>query len=265
MVRAVPGSVEDWRGGIDYTPSCGTDPFIWGCQRDGSGDVDSEKPQGDLSEAVFFDSVTIGVQYTCNPSAKTLSPIGDLVSDSARYAYQRFRWQRLARVLVDGQVNAFTLINPSFQSVAQVPAGLDVDNPSGIVTTIQAMLELSQCTSWDAQRVLHVPQQYLPHFLNQYLVEWDNDAGVYKMGQHLVSFDCYPNVGPQPDLDPGADDGSTFWMYMSDAPMAAFDSEVIEAATHVRMNRYTASAESGAIIAFNPCGVVASKAIVCEC
>lgn len=262
VVRPVPGSVVEWRGGIDYTPSCGVSPFIWGCDRDGGVDPDSEKPQGELEEAVFFDSVTIGVQYSCLPGSETLSPIGDLVSDSARYAYDRYRWQRLAQVLSDGVVNGAGGANPSLQSVAEVPDGFDPDAPAGIPSTIQGMLD-SQCSAWDAQRVLHVPQQYLPHFLTQYLVEWDADVGVYRMGTHLVSFDCYPNLGPEGD-EP-AEDGSEVWMYMTDAPMAAFDSEVIESATHVRLNRTTASAESGAIIAFNTCGVVAAKALICAC
>lgn len=191
-------TVEQWRDGIDPTFQCDVAGGRWGCSglsAEGFGlpaegglkdpfDLDGESPR--VYPTLIWTTTGCTV-------AGTQTIIGNVIDRQGRQALDRIRWSAIADLLFDGQNGRDSQPNTSFMGNAVVAPGTDLANPVGIVPTIQGMLEAMDGQR-DQQGVLHVPQQYLPYFLKQHLVEWDGSN--YRMGADLlVSFDEYPNSG----------------------------------------------------------------------
>lgn len=261
VVSPMPLTEEEWRTGVQLTPVCGLEPFVWGCASE------DEKPVADIEDYSEFSSTMIGVEVQCGPNGPN-SPIGDIARRIARQGLERTRWSRLAQVLSDGVVGGGSVggwaVNPSLQSEALTPSGFDPDNPAGIAPTLQGLLD-GLCACWQGDIVFHVPASYLPQFVRQYIVEWDSARGVWTMGPYDFSFDCYPNLGPEAveDVTPTAQDGSEFWIYATSRPLAAFSREMAFDARGVDRNNYLVEALRGAIVAFDPCCAFAAKAATC--
>lgn len=261
VMMPIPVGESDWRTGVQITPVCGLEPFVWGCASDGDKDVSS------VEATVEFQATTIGVEVECGPNGPH-SPIGDIARDTAARGLERTRWSRLAQVLHDGEVAGGNVgswtTNPSLQSTATTPDGFDPDNVAGITSTLAGLLD-GLCGCWQADVVVHVPVGFLPYFVRATLVEWDASRELWTMGGFDFSFDCYPNLGP-PAVEiasPTPTDGSEVWMYVSSRPMAGWSSEEIVAARKVQLNEYIVEASRGAIVAFDPCCTLAAKATVC--
>ena len=275
----------EWRTGVQYTTKCSTDSFIWGCEGGANesldtGEFDTEKTETATAAPhdVDFYPGMIGSTTECMVAGRQ-TVIGDLVRQSAEQSLDRVRYSTLAQILYYGNVGR-TDRNASLQGDATVPDGFDPSAPSGIKQTLQGLLDAtSRC--WDQQLVFHVPAQYLPYFLADALVEFDQSAGVYRMGAHLVSFDTYVNLGPNaliggsggfdpeeddPALDPrlASADGSDFWIYATSTPLIGLDAvDVQSSILDPRLNKYRVVAEQGAIILFDPCCAIGAKAAVC--
>lgn len=270
----VPLPVEEWRTGVIWTTQCEVDSFVWGCdsaERGGGGQV---KPAAALGadEPEFYPGV-IGARTTCD-IAGSRTIIGDRVRTIAEQMLDRTRYGQLAQILADGDVGRDAAgvpdRNPSVVYDGQVPANFNNNSPSTLRGTMQGLMDAA-CTCWDQQLVFHVPRPYLAQFLHERLVVWDEADGVYRMGDHLVSFDCYPNIGPdqdfagnaQPDQNVPAADGSEVWIWATSRPMIGLD-EVMDDYSHrdVRQNSYDVVAEQGAIVMVDPCCIYAAKAVV---
>lgn len=257
--------VSEWRTGVQYTPQCDIDGFIWGCEGSSVVADDGLKPNTPPGSASDIYPGTLGVRSQCNIGGRQ-TVIGDVVRQVAEQGLERARYSLLADIMYDGEVGRATP-NVSFKTDATVPAGFDPLVPAGIVNTMQGLLDAA-CTCWDQQLVFHVPVAYLPHFLAKYIVEWDEGAGVYRMGAHLVSFDCYTNLGPDavdPDDRIPAADGSEVWIYATGAPLIGLDPDidVHSSILDARINLYNVVAEQGGIVLMDSCCIVGAKAAVC--
>jgi hypothetical protein len=238
---------------------------VWGCDQGhdtGEGNI-TEKPITSPSSEVLVNPGVVGVVSECDVAGRK-SIVGDRQRQVAELGLQRVQWNLAAEILYSGDVG-LAAANPSFKTSATIPAGWDPLVPSGIEETIEGLLE-AVCDCWHGQLVLHVPQQFLPHFLVRSLVVFDVSADVYRMGAHLVSFDCYPNLGPDdaaPNEDPAAD-GSEVWMYVSPPPRIEFGAnfELAEALTPLQ-NVSAVRAERPVIVALDPCCVIGAKAGIC--
>jgi len=254
---AVPIPTSDWHSGVQVTPVCGVEPFVWGCAS--SSGEPGEKPITPILPSEQFDSTMIGVMVDCDGGPGAL---GKIEATIASEGWQRTAWQRLATVLHDGEVGADDS-NPSLQNVATLPVGWDVNNPADITNSLQGIIDAA-CTCWNADLVIHVPVEYLPYFLEKNLVSWDKDDQVYRLGSFRVSFDCYPNLGPSnlgPDAIPAAD-GSEVWMYATGPVYYGIATPEMIQTREWRQNKSRVEEIAGAIIAFEPCCIAAVKALV---
>lgn len=257
---ALPLPTSDWHHGVIVTPVCGVEPFVWGCESASREAPDDVKPITPILDSEQFDSTLIGVLVDCDGGPGALGSIEEIIASEG---WRRTAWQAMAGILHNGEVGT-AAPNPSLESVAILPPGWDPLVPAGIVPSLQGLLDAA-CTCWNADLVIHVPVQFLPYFLRLYLVEWDNDDQVYRMGAFRISFDCYPNVGPDslgPDAEPNPD-GSEVWMYAT-GPIyyGIVDPEIIRT-REWRQNKSRVEDIAGAIVAFEPCCVMAVKATVC--
>lgn len=257
--------VSEWRTGVQYTPQCDAVGFVWGCDSINQSAPDDVKPLTELGEASDWYPGVIGSRVQCTVAGKQ-TLIGDVVRQVAEQSLERVRYSLLAQILYSGEVGRVTP-NHSLLADAVVPDGFNPAAPSGILQTIQGLLDHA-CECWDQQLVFHVPRPYLPYFLALDIVEWDNVDQVYRMGDHLVSFDCYQNLGPDVfstgGLTPNPD-GSEVWIYATSQPLVGLDSDIMVQSTinNPRLNLYDVVAEQGAIIIVNPCCMVGAKARVC--
>lgn len=278
---------DQWQGdGIEWTPQCDQNLGVWGCATL-QNDPLEEKVANSTSPSEVFNSALIYAQANCL-GIDRVSPLGDMAQQMAINALEAHKWSQLARVLHEGDVQHPDGPNPSLQSMAEVPVGYthaNIVDPPGLASGVQSLLE-TVCGCNSADVVLHVPMQYAPQFMKNYLVEWeepknsdgmdsaDQTDGKWMLGPYEVSFDCYPNVGPVSvesipgyvagDRIPDAD-GSEVWIYLSSRPLGDFGDDYQVDSEFVRTNSRLNEAAQFGVIAVDPCCVVAVKASVNAC
>lgn len=257
---ALPLPTGDWHHGVQVTPVCGVDPFVWGCNSASQSPPNDQKPITPILSSVQFDSTSIGVLVDCDGGMGSLGMIESTIASSG---WDRTVFKKLVDILSNGIVGTVNP-NPSLQSVATLPDGWDVNAPADLVNSLQGIMD-SACSCWNADLVIHVPVQYLSYFLNLQLVLWNEQLEQYMFGAFKVSFDCYPNIGPD-SLDEDAipaTDGSEVWIYASGPVYYALASPEEIKTRDWQQNKSRVEDIAGAIVAFEPCCVSAVKAKVC--
>ena len=127
-----------------------------------------------MQNGVQFWPTLVGVETQC-VRRDMGGPIGDMQVQVAQVGLTRTEWAVAADVLYDGNIgNLSTLIeqngaNPSFFSEGQVLPSQNYATPADLDNTIQGLLDAA-CSCFGEQVTLHVPQQYLPHFLQETIV-----------------------------------------------------------------------------------------------
>ena len=264
----IPLPVTDWRNGVEITPACGTLPYVWGCTSPQRLAPDDVKPISPIPAGVQFWPTLVGVETQC-VRRDMGSPIGDVQTEVAQVGLTRTEWSVAAGVLYDGNIGNLSVLieqngaNPSFYSEATVVAGQNYVTPAPLLASVRKLIA-EACDCYGDQFTLHVPAQYLPHFMFNELVEWYEDMGHYMMGNIPVSFDCYENLGPLSTPAPAdripAADGSEVWIYASATPLVSFgDTEFVEAFYPLR-NERTIELVRPLIVAFDNCCVFAALA-----
>lgn len=254
-----PEVADDWRGGIDV-PVVYTDldhSFMWptGCIPD---DVTmDDKPRSDSGmETVTFKPFVVGGTAKCGPLDR--SAVGDVTKQMARMQLEKHRWPQVASMLFTGDDGRGERINPTLGDepwVTYQPAGMDVENPNEIIPTIAGMLETA-CLCVDGDSAFYVPLGYMPYFVKELDLRWDEQQGLYFYGDIPFVFDCsIPNqtVGGV-EADP--DDGTVVWVKLGPRPYVAFAPEQELDVRVVRQNERWVVAEQPAIVVFNAYCVV---------
>lgn len=259
VAQPVPLPESDWRGGVFYTPQVAGTAFRWGC----AVDAETLKDVSDTPGSELFDSTTIGVLYECGPGARNTS-IGDILEASAVSDFRAQRWSEAARLLQDGVVysgeNAGGL-NPGLKDATLAP--LFVEAANGTLREAVAQVLQISCACLRSDPVLHVPRQYLPHFLAEALVQWDPARSLYHMGPIDVSFDCYANEGTaavEAGGNPTAADGSEVWIWATSRPLVSWSSEEIVGTVHAQRNENYVRVEQGVIAMIDPDCIYAARA-----
>lgn len=265
----LPLEENEWRSGVHVSPALGGDTFTSGYGGGSWGSIEGgdEKPVNELEPGVDFTPGTIGTIFDCGGPGSPGTPIGDTVRQRAEALIERRSWSDLARLLHTGETYRCGDLdsngdadetNPSLQGLAVTPAGYDDGAPGSIRGVLQGLLD-GVCSTWHTDPVFHVARAWMPHFLGD-IVRWDESTDTFRFGPHLVSFDCYPNVGPAGTTT--AADGSEVWIYASMRPLVAFGGVEVVSARHYRQNTYQVRAEREAIAIIDPTLVSAAKALV---
>lgn len=231
-----------------------------------------EKLEGGIPDGFEFAPTFIVAQATCNVGG-TVTSIGDLVQQAAVQSLEREKWRTLAAVL-HGAAPVFTsdnlggVPNPSLTGAggAAQPTQPTYPNPPSPVSLKAAMEALlrSICACTKGDLTFHVPVAFLPYFLVDGFVKFDEAANKYKFGSHEVSFDCYPNEGNYAveQSNPTATDGSEVWIWATGPIYAAFGTDITVRGLDRRQNKASFLAEVPAIVVYDPTCVYAVKATV---
>lgn len=286
VASPLPMSEDEWRVGIEVTPPARNSVHLWdatGCA-DVGYELDAaagagapaeltEKTENGVASGFKFYPTGIVAQVECHVSG-TQSAIGDIILENAQADLDRMQWRALEAVLhgaapVMGPAGER---NPSLanydddgvgQSAPTLPDGFDPTAPGDLKGSLQGLLDgICACSKGDL--TLHVPVSFLPYFLVDGAVRWNEDTGRYTYGSHTVSFGCYPNRGPQDTeaASPTADDGTEVWIYSTGPVYYAFgDTDTVQEVVR-RQNKAIALVERPAIVAFDPVCVYAVKAKV---
>jgi hypothetical protein len=287
VATALPLSEDEWRAGVYVTHTDDSDVIVWdaSCRvrgyeqgaNIGNGDTppeQTEKPAATPPLEVEFAPTMIVSQSQCHVGGSQ-SVIGDIIQANAQQALDRMQWRVMAQVLhgatpVRSAADHGDVQNPSLSGMAspvtgdpQYPAGFNPATPGDIKGTLQGLLDLV-CECYHSDPVFHIPRSFMAYFLNDGIITWDESAGVFRFGPHLVSFDCYSNIGND-DIEavsPTLTDGSEVWIWTSARPMVAFGSEDVITNLERRQNSYQALVERPAILAFDTSCFGAAKATI---
>lgn len=266
----------DWRQGVIITPTTNDGVGVWnadcrdiGYSIDGEQFPDNEKPAGLLPNPYEFAPFIIESHVECNVGG-TKTVIGDIIKQNAVISLETMTPRVIAKVL-QGTIPVHTapdrldLANPTLNNPAVLPSGFNPMAPGNLKGTLQGLLD-QVCGCAAGEMTFHVPESFLPYFLINGVVSWDEGSGTYRFGAHAVSFDCYPNQGP-PDVElasPTLTDGTECWIWISNpiwvatAPLEDWTVQHI----HTRTNTASAIVERAAIVAFDPSCTAAAKAKV---
>jgi hypothetical protein len=256
----------DWRNGVEITTTPDDGVFTWDTCEGEAYDISGtpivgDKPVSSVGAGLKFFPVTAEKIVECGPGA-TRTTIGDIARETARGSLDRQIHKVLARAL-QGIIPTFgdnSQIGASIATLATVPAGFDPDNPGNLAGTLQGLLD-SVCDCSSSDPVFHVPRAWMPQFIAQDLVTWNEALGVFMHGPHEVSFDCYVNEDPTGTYET-LTDGSEVWIFATAKPMIEIsEADDVTVLTH-RQNNYKAMVERQAIIAFDPTCVIMAKARV---
>lgn len=240
----------DWRSGVNFTPSCGGAVQTWACDT-----PYPEKTATDSAEAVRFDTFLIYAEVRCDGGfgREQIQELAQLDIDKGDSA-------ALARELHGNESGNG---NPSLQSTA-VDKSIDA-GPQSLANSLQALVGVAcECNIGDL--MFHAPIWTLPEWEKNDLVEWDGTR--YRLGEFTVSFDCYPNIGPDESEvygpnDAPADGSGEAWIYVSGSVEREVGQTMRDITLNQRINENVAIAERLAILRFDPCCVAAVKASVC--
>lgn len=228
--RPLPAG-SDWRGGVTFTPGCGT-AGVWGCVVDGT----SEKNFTLKPDPIRFDPFLIYSGQECHGA-----PILDELGQAATDALGRAASGLVARELV---VSDPRIGNPSFST-----EGIDLTaaaGPTDFRSTVAGLLTaVRDCGGGEV--MLHVPLISLP-FLSKLGVTWEGEG--WQLGPIPVSVDEYPNPNGALPSDP-----DNAYVYLSRPVEMAFSEEVDLREYMGRRNEAVVVAERLALVRFDPCCV----------
>ncbi len=227
--RRLPAG-SDWRGGITFTPACGT-AGIWGCTTDGNF------PQKEISQKdnpSRFDPFMVYSGQSCSGA-----PILDELGLAAEAALVRARSGLMARELV---VSHPLIGNPDLSVWS--PDITPVTGPTDFKSSIAGLLSgLVDCGGGEA--MLHVPTIAMP-FLDAVGIKW-NGTGWF-LGPIPVSVDDYPNRDGLAPTDP-----DYAYAYLT-RPVEYELSELIDVRNYQqRINEAVVLAEQLVILRFDTC------------
>lgn len=278
VVVPLPVGEDEWRRGVSITGEIDADLHAWdatGCVEEGytvdDPDPIDEKPATapGYDSGMFYPTM-IPRHVECNIGGAHTS-VGDIITGLARSSFERTQYRTLARILhgrlqvMDGAGTPNPSMSGGWTGDQPIyPDGFDPENPGSIMGTIQGLLDIV-CSCSNSDPVFHIPRAFMHYFLVNGLVQWDEAAAAFRMGPHLVSFDCYPNLGSDvlEQATPTADDGTEVWIWATQRPMVALGAVDEVTITERRQNKYNALVERPAIIAFDTICRTAAKARVC--
>lgn len=279
VMASLPLDESEWRVGVSVTSEDDGGLGVWdatGCV-DGGYDlatldaVDEKPSTGPLPDNGIFYPTILTKRVTCNIGG-TQTVIGDIITQSAQSSFARTQYRSLAKVL-HGYAPVFSPAgdpNPNLSGMngadePTYPDGFDAGAPGGIYGTLEGLLDLV-CGCFNSDPVFHIPRQFMAQFTKDGVIRWDESAGVFRFGPHLVSFDCYPNRGSEAVefATPTATDGSEAWIWTSTRPMVEVAGEVLVTQMERRQNGYDALVERPAIVVFDNHCFGAAKAVVCS-
>lgn len=241
----VPDGV-NWKGGVNFNASCGGSVGTWSCT-----DPLVDKENVAVGVNVSFDPFQLYAEVACD-SGLGLSTAEEL----ADLDLQKGTSAALAREIHE---NVSGNGNPSFQS-----AGVNLTSlagPQSLANSLQAIIG-AQCDCEIGDLLIHAPVWTLPEWLKNDLVVWDGTR--YRLGAYVVSFDCYPNVGPDDaGNDAPAPGSGDAWIYVTGQVEQRVDTVVRFTSLKQRENERVSLAERLAVLRFDPCCVRAVKAKVC--
>lgn len=244
VARDLPATFDEWRQGVVSLDECG-DSGLTTCVDPATA---PDKTVNSLSGTVAFDPF---IAYHSKECSRWLDE--GLLADMTRRGMERGLSKQVALQL---QTDAAGTGNPSLNSTAVdiTPGG----GPEPVVNTLAGLLEAAcDCSLGDL--VLHVPLRALPMLLKENIVEWNESAGMYMLGHHPVSVDCYSSTGPGAVVA-GPQEG---WFYVTGPIEVAFGDAIQFGndvdATNVDRN----IVERLSIVRFDTCCVQAAIAQVC--
>lgn len=250
--NALPAELDVWRQGISFNPACvdTSQSRLWTCT---DPDEATDKPSDAVNAPVVFEPFMVWSQRDCS----TWMPPAEL-EELARIGLDRTLSQGVALQL---QTNSLGDTSPSLNSTA---TDITPVTPVDIVNTLSGLIGTAVCDCGLAELIIHAPIRSLPFFIERQLVEWDEVMGVWMMGPHVMSFDCYSEEGPgeSGSTDP---DGSEIWIYVTGRiEWAIGPAEVVgrPESIIVRTNEALSLIEHLAILRFDPCCVLAAKAVI---
>lgn len=270
---SAPLPTDDWRLGVEVRQSPDDGVFTWqpcasaGQLMDGSEVLD-DKPVSDVGAGLRFFPQYAEKIVQCGPGA-TQTTIGDIARETARGSLDRAYGKVLAGTLhgllaTYGPTTGETGTSLATPGVTTYPDGFDPNAPGNLRGTMQGLLDQS-CDCFNSDPVFHIPRSFMPYFLPDGLVRWDEGTGTFRFGPHLVSFDCYPNIAPvvaDELASPTAGDGSEVWIFTTTQPLVATaDMDDVSVLTR-EQNLYRAKVERASIVAFDATCAGAAKATV---
>lgn len=248
---AAPLEDVDWRAGVEVRAMPDGELFAvdtcTGDVYDLDGNMLPAKPVDEVGDGFKFLPVTVEKIVQCGPGA-TQTTIGDIAQQTASGSLDRQVYKMLARS-----------VQFSLAPLASVPSGSDPNNPGGIRTALQGLLD-GACGCFNSDPVFHIPRAWMPHFLGD-VVRFDESTGTFRFGPHLVSFDCYANQDPSGTYATNPD-GSEVWIFATAQPFVAVGEEDSVRVLTREQNNYKALVERHAIVAFDPTCALMSKAAV---
>lgn len=260
VAQPLPMAESEWRGGVLVTPETVGTMFRWGCQTIG------EKPLNSVPAAALYQPTSVGIVYECGPGAGQL-PLGPIGQQIAVERFRRQRWSEVASLLQDGITDGPEAGNNfSFEDATLAP-GFDPAAEGDIAGTLQGLLD-TVCSCFGTDPVFHVPRPYMAQMLKTDLVVWDEASETFRFGPHMVSFDCYSNIGPaavEGGANPTLTDGSEFWIWASSQPMVAWsDGPETVTSIAVRRNENLVRVEQEVIAVIDSGCLYAARARVCS-
>lgn len=250
----LPLPESEWRGGVWVTPETNMTTFRWGCATTG------DKPTTTLPEASLFEPATVGAMMECGPNGG----VQPMLEAYALEMWKRQRWSEAAKLLHDGTTDGPEAgQNFSLKDATAAP-GFDPAAPGSIEGTLQGLLDIvCNCSSSDP--VLHVPRAFMSQFMTQTLIRWDEPTGTFRFGPHLVSFDCYPNLGPdavEGGANPTPIDGSQVWIWATSQPLVEWSAQERVRTVAPRRNEHLLRVEQDVIVTIDPGCAYGARALV---
>lgn len=252
--RPLDAELSDWRQGVTFTPACVDTSAVRvrGCV----DPVDSQDKDSDpVAGPVEFNPFLV---YSMTDCSAWLEP--EMLEQLAVNGADRILSQTIAQQLQENTVADSN--SPSLNSEA---VDITPDTPVDLSATLGLLLNAMVCGCAVNEVVFHAPIRSLPFFLEKQLVEFDATQGVYHMGDHVFSFDCYGEVGPD-DTETSAD-GSEIWIYATGpVEFAVGPTEVVTRPDGLTIltNEAVSLSEGLAIVRFDTCCVRAAIAAVVE-
>lgn len=195
----------------------------------------------------------LGTGYECSMPLSN-SPVQQLAAEALKVG----EWSAIATVIHSNPDNLAGVLNWADEATDITPA-----TPAGLANTLQGLLDQAACSCWGrGELYLHVPLQYLPYFLEQSLIVWDDNTP--KLGPINVVFDCYPNTPPTVNTGGAANvDGSEVWLYLTGPQYIGVGDVLTTDTGYLQQNTNVSLVERYAIGVFDGCCVYAAKAVVC--
>lgn len=249
VARPLETDGRDWTGGISFNEACDIIGGGVSCE-----DPAVEKTLTELGDPVEFNPFLLYNLERCAGIGR-FDGLQALSNEHLRRTENR----NLAIQLHDASFSPAGDLDPSLQSSAT-----DVTGGGGAVGIKETLCGLVQaiCEFHIGEIVFHAPLKVMPSMLFDNLVLWNATANRYEFGHYSVSFDCYPNVGPDSTGNIVPADNEAY-IYVS-GPVE-FAKGTIQSVQNFdqHINEHLAREERLAILRFDPCTVIAANAEIC--